>query len=514
MKALIEILNENKLLSLTQEELNKLKYQKNPYFIKENTTLYKNSLYKKEKLLYCIAKISYEKSLFIFSNENFKSDFKEKISQIENIFYQKIPMIPDNAVILKKIFPFTAPISLREKRTTIGCGDRLGRATPGHLRVAREFDFYPVLAQQSIRELNFTKRTYDEVTSDAAFLVFQEGFEKGYGADGDHLKTIKDIDIALKAGMPMITLDLSEVMNAKAASWNDEEIEKEFEKFDNETKKRIISTYADKTFYAGKYEIKITEKEAKRCAVIYNAALDFAKIVDDHLRKHRGEKYDLEISIDETTTPTLPEHHLYIIKELNFRKVTVNSLAPRFIGDFQKAIDYIGDKKEFKKQFIIHCEIAKANGNYKISIHSGSDKFAVFPIIGKYTDQRLHLKTAGTSWLEAVRCIAMTNPSLYRKMHKKAFEYFPEASKFYHITADLTKIDDIDKVTDKDLPKFLCKNESRQLIHITYGGLLNDPEIRDDFFKTLSDNEELYYQLLYKHFKKHVKKLGIKKIKE
>lgn len=513
MKQLIDIIKQKNLLNLEQSELNKLKYSKDPYIINEDAKLYKNSLYKKDGLLYCIGKIKYDKNLFVFSNTNFKTEFKEKVVEDSGIFYQKVELKPENAVILKKLFPFTAPISLREKKTTIGCGDRLGRATPGHLRAARNYDIYPVLAQQSIRELNFTKRTYDQVTSDAAFLVFQEGFERGYGADGDHLKTIADIDVALKAGMPMITLDLSEVMNAKAANWDYKDIEKEFEKLDSATKKRLLESYANKNFKIGKTEIKITEEETKRCAVIYNSALDFAKVVDDHLRKNRGDKYDLEISIDETTTPTLPEHHLYIIKELNYRKVTVNSLAPRFIGEFQKAIDYIGNKKEFEKQYIIHCDIAKANGNYKVSIHSGSDKFAVFPIIGKHTNLRLHLKTAGTSWLEAVRCISMCAPNFYRKIHKKAFHYFPEASKFYHITADLTKIPDIDKIKDKDLPKFLMQNESRQLLHITYGGLLNDPEIRDEFFNILSDNEELYYQLLFKHFTKHIEKLGVKKIK-
>jgi len=513
MNNLINILKNNNLLTKEQNELNKLKNNKKLYIIENDVKLYKNSLYKKDNILFFLAKIKYDKSLYLFSKSKIKSDFKEKINEIDSLFFQKVSLSPENAVILKKLFPFTSPISLRDKKTTIGCGDRLGKATPGHIRAAKNYDIYPVLAQQSIRELNFTKRSYSNVTGDVVFLVFQEGFEKGYGADGDHLKTIADIDVALKAGMPMITLDLSEVMNAKAADWEESQILKEFDKIDKNTKDRILTSYAGKTFTIGKNDIKISEYEAKKCAVIYNAALDFAKVVDNHLRKNRGDKYDLEISIDETTTPTLPEHHLYIIKELNYRNVTVNSLAPRFIGEFQKGIDYIGNKNEFEKQYIIHCNIAKANGNYKVSIHSGSDKFTVFPIIGKHTNLRLHLKTAGTSWLESVRCISMCAPNFYRKMHKKAFEYFKEASKFYHITADLSKIKDINKINDKDLPKFLEQNESRQLLHITYGGLLNDPELRTDFFNILSDNEDLYYELIFKHFTKHIEKLGIKKTK-
>lgn len=514
MEKLIKIIKDNNLINKNQDELNTLKNQNELYLIDGDVKVYKNSFYKKDTILYFIAKIGCEKSLYLTSGGKFSSDFKESIHQADGIYIQKVQMNAGNSFILKKLFPFTAPVSLRDKRTTIGCGDRLGRATPGHIRAARHFNCYPVLAQQSTRELNFTKRTYNDVTADVVFLVFQEGFERGYGADGDHLKTIADIDLALKAGMPMITLDLSEVMNAGAADWDEDAINNTFEENDQATKDRIITAYADKTFKAGNDSIFLSAYEVKKCTVIYKKALDFAKEVDDHLRKNRGDQYDLEISIDETTTPTLPEHHLYIVKELIHRGVTVNSLAPRFIGEFQKAIDYIGDLKEFEKQFITHCEISKSHGHYKISVHSGSDKFSVYPAIGKNTHLRLHLKTAGTSWLEAVRCIALCDPEFYRKMHKKAFVHFKEASKFYHITADLSRIKDIETVSDNDLPEYMNQDEARQLLHITYGGLLNDPELREDFFNKLSDYEDVYSDLLVKHFTKHISLLGVDKIVE
>ena len=121
-----------------------------------------------------------------------------------------------NAAALRRHFPWTAPRSLRNVRTTIGCGDRLGLATTGHIRAARKVQISPVLAQQSMRELTMTKRTFRGVVDDACFLVFASDYRDGYGADGDHLKTIKDIDTALAAGMPLITLDRSDVMNAAA----------------------------------------------------------------------------------------------------------------------------------------------------------------------------------------------------------------------------------------------------------------------------------------------------------
>jgi hypothetical protein len=435
------------------------------------------------------------------------------IKEINGFYVQQVDMNYKNSLILKKIFPFTQPISLREKKTSFGCGDRLGIATPGHIKAAIHYDVYPVLAQQSIRELNLTNRNYKQVTSDVAFSVFQEGYERGYGADGDHLKTIKDIDIALEAGMPMITLDLTKVLHPEVMNWNEKKINAEFDKINKKEKKRILNTYADRVFKIKDFNLIISTLEAKQCALLYQEALNFAHKVDEHLKKNRGDHYDLEISIDETTTPTLPIHHLFIINELNYRRININSLAPKFIGDFQKAVDYMGDIEQFEKNFIIHCEIAKNYGNYKISIHSGSDKFSVYPIIGKYTDLHLHLKTAGTSWLEALRCVARYNPELYRKIHAKAFDYYLEALNYYHISADISKIKNIDIIKDENLIEYLNKDESRQLLHITYGGLLNDPEIRKPFFDTLNQFEEGHYQIVSKHIAKHMELLGIRKIK-
>ncbi len=467
----------------------------------------------KNKVLFFIARVNKKKSLYLISKKSFTSEFKGEVQPIDTLFIQEVEMNYNNSQTLQKIFPFTLSISLRDKKTTFGCGDRLGLATPGHIRAAIKYKVYPVLAQQSIRELNLTRRNYNQVTTDVAFLVFQEGFERGYGADGDHLKTIEDINIALKAGMPMITLDLTDVLNTEVSNWNDVRINEEFEKLEEYEKKRLINTYTNQLFQIGEYKVTFTLLEAKFCTLLYLEALNFAKKVDMHLKKHRGDEYDLEISIDETTTPTLPTHHLFIINELIHRKISINSLAPRFIGEFQKAIDYLGDVNDFEKNFKIHCEIAKKYGNYKISIHSGSDKFSIYPVIGKYTGLRLHVKTAGTSWLEALRCVAQCNPNLYRKIHKKALQYYDDALKYYHITADISKIKKINDVEDKNLIEYLEKDESRQLLHITYGGLLSDPEIREEFFNTLNEYEDIHYELVKNNITKHMELLGIEKRK-
>ena len=437
-------------------------------------------------------------------------NFPAPSEQEGEYFIAKSELTHDLALFLRAEFPFTIPISLQGKDATIGTGDRLGLANPAHIRAVRDYDIFPVLAQQSIRELNFTKRTYTEVVDAATFAVFQEGYEDGYGFDGDHLKQIDEINMALDCGATMITLDLSEVMNAKAANWSDEQLLEEYQRLPADEIARLEKTYPDKPFTLNDSStLSFDATELHRCSAMYLDAIKFAKEVYDLLVSRRGEgNFDFEMSIDETEAPTVPQHHLFIIKELIHNGVVVESLAPRFIGEFQKAIDYIGDLNEFEKQFKVHCQIAKTHGNYKVSIHSGSDKFSAYPIIGRWTEGRLHVKTAGTSWLEAVRVIAIKEPKLYREIHQLALDSYEEALKFYHITADFSKITPLDSVSDDELPEYLNQLESRQLIHIIYGFVMQNNALRERFYEALYTHEDLHYQLIRDHIKKHVTLLG------
>ncbi len=421
------------------------------------------------------------------------------------------PLSAVNAAALRRHFPWCAPRSLRRERTTVGCGDRLGLATTGQLRAAARYRLSPVLAQQSVRELSMTGRSFREVVDDAVFMVFAADYRDGYGADGDHLKNLPDIDAALDAGMPMITLDLSEVMNAGAYGWTGEQLEQAFAALPGAEREQVAADYFDQTFVIDGGCVTVSAAEARRCAVMYNRALDFAEEVFRHLRKRRGEEFDLEISVDETSVPTPPPHHLYIARELKRRGVTVSSLAPRFVGEFQKAVDYIGDPEEFDRQLKIHARIAATFGNYKLSVHSGSDKFAVYPAVGRETGGFLHLKTAGTSWLVAVLVIARHDPELYREIHRCALQHFDAMLKFYHITADLKRIPELDSLRDDELPALVEKHpDARQLLHITYGPVLTG-KLRNRFFAAMHRLEEEYAGALEAHFDKHFSLLGIPK---
>ncbi|SHJ69863.1 tagaturonate epimerase [Geosporobacter subterraneus DSM 17957] len=418
-----------------------------------------------------------------------------------------------NRVVLNKYLPYTKPSAFGKEIATIGLGDRLGIASPGHIQAVKGREIRPILAQQSIRELNLTNRTYRNVLDAACFAVFQEGYKDGFGADGDHLKTEEDIQSALDLGFTMITLDCSEMIDNTIDKLTDTEVEEKYYQLPQSVRERYETRYLDKCFELRNSKICFSKENLMKNVLIYGAAADFIVAIYEKQIKHRDQKIDFEVSIDETVTPTTPEAHYFVAREIYDRQVDINSMAPRFCGEFQKGIDYIGDIHQFEKEFQVHAEIADHFG-YKISIHSGSDKFSVFQTIGRYTEGRFHVKTAGTNWLEAVRVVAEKNPNLYRKMHQYALEHFDEARAYYHVTTDIEGIVPLEKVNDHELSQYMNENNARQLLHITYGILLQAKDasgqylFREDFFYTLEQHEAEYDEALRKHIGRHLEQLG------
>jgi hypothetical protein len=135
----------------------------------------------------------------------------------------------ENRLTLNQFISYTAPQAFGTQVATMGLGDRLGIASPGHIQTIRGKDIRPVLAQQSIRELALTGRTYEDVLDAAAYAVFQEGYKDGYGADGDHLKKEEDIEYALRLGFTMLTLDCSENIDNTIESMSEAEIAAKYE---------------------------------------------------------------------------------------------------------------------------------------------------------------------------------------------------------------------------------------------------------------------------------------------
>jgi len=413
------------------------------------------------------------------------------------------PLSHQNRLVLNNYLPYTLPSAFGRKTATFGLGDRLGLATPGHIRSFQNSKAKPILAQQSKRELDLTGRNFEQVLDDVCFAVFREGYRGGFGADGDHLKRVEDIEEALSCGYTMITLDCSDRIGRGIDNLTDNDATGYYEKLPSEYRQRIEDSYLSKGFPIAEEEYFFSKEELIRCALIYSGVVDFVKEVYFQYLKKADHPVDFELSIDETESVTTAQGHLFVAMELSYHEVEVTSLAPRFIGEFQKGIDYIGDIDQFKVQLKQHAVIANHFG-YKLSIHSGSDKFSVFPTIGEYTNSILHIKTSGTSWLEAVGTIAEKNPLLYRKIHQKALDHFEEAKSFYYVAGDPAKVDDPNHRKDEELVDYLKNDDSRQLLHITYGFVLEDSVLKKELYQTLEENEENYIARLISHIGHHL----------
>jgi hypothetical protein len=423
------------------------------------------------------------------------------------------PLSHPNARRLRQALPFTAPSPLAGQAVTFGVGDRLGVAGPGHLRLFAGRDAAPVLAQQSVRELELTGRSYEEVLDAATWAVFQEGFERPWGADGDHLKTEEWVRKALSIGFTMITADVSDHIRKDHSAAGEGQVPSAYAALPESYRRRIEEVYLPLRLVLDTgEEVRFTPSTLARTALVYREAVEHAlrlyRAAEAAVGELRHVGFDFELSVDETETPTTPEAHAFVALEAREAGIRLSSLAPRFVGEFQKGIDYVGALGEFEASFRTHAALARRFG-YRVSVHSGSDKFTVFPIVGRLTRGRFHLKTAGTNWLEAVRVLARSEPEFYRELHTRALEGFAAATQYYHVTTRLSNVPALNRLRDQELPALFENPDARQLIHITYGELLRDRELRDRFFSLLDRHVEHYWQALESHIGRHLDSLGV-----
>lgn len=419
-----------------------------------------------------------------------------------------------NALALRQALPYTAP-SVVGLAKSAGLGDRLGLATPGHLRaVRRTKGIMPVLAQQSIREMERTERTPDQVMDSATWGVFQEGWQGRFGADADHLKTVEDIDRCARSGFVWYTFDPRDHVDSQADSDGPDTLRNKYEALPWErleaTPDDIRRSYIGRRWDLEGFSVTMSDVQLLRAACKYGRAVAHLAEMYRHLEGvMSGRAFEVEISVDETDTPTTPAEHLYIATELGRLGVRWNSLAPRYVGRFEKGVDYIGDLGVFEQDFGRHVAIAKALGPYKLSLHSGSDKFSIYPLAAGLAGDLIHLKTAGTSYLEALRAVAAVAPGLFREILAFAIEHYEEDKASYHVSAQVAKMIRPASVSDEDLPDVLDDFDTRQALHVTFGSVLTARDahgyvFRDRLYEVLEANEERHYAALEAYILKHL----------
>src|SRR3984957_892378 len=272
---------------------------------------------------------------------------------------------------------------------SFGFGAPPGLATPGHAAAMLKAGkgILPIFAQQSIREMTRTQRTPAQVMADAGAGIRAAGYKGPSGADADHLKTPGDIERTADAGFVFFTIDPSAEVDAHADTYSSDELGAKF---------RIV---ADQVSWSRQYpgktvalttgsKINFDEAVCHKAAVKYgraiNLTISLARHIEKVSRQHKRD-FEIELSVDETPQPTTLAEHYIIADQLRAAGVKIVSLAPRFIGNFEKGVDYKGDVAAFERSLADHTAIAKLLGPYKMSLHSGSDKLSIYPSLARAT---------------------------------------------------------------------------------------------------------------------------------
>ncbi len=444
------------------------------------------------------------------------TNFKGTVQEIAGQSLLLCPLSPENAAALRQQFAWLNPIVFG-LRTSVGLGDRLGLATPGHLRAVRAAGDHlaPIPAQQSIREMTRTGRTPQQVMDDAMWGVFAEGWRSGFGADADHLKTPVDIDSCMAVGYTFYTFDPGEHVDSAADELSPQELRTRWEALPwdrlEDSPAALSARYLSHPIQCEEYAIKFDETALQRATVKYGRAVAHAAFMYRHLEKAgAGREWEVEVSVDETETPTTHAEHVYIATELRRLGVRWVSLAPRYIGSFEKGVDYIGDVQAFEADIAVHAAIARTLGPYKLSLHSGSDKFSVYEPAVRQTRGVVHLKTAGTSYLEALRTIATLDPELFRSIYVFSREHYEVDKASYHVSAQLSRAPEPSSLADAALPTLLEQFDAREILHVTFGSVLTTRTadgrwlFYDRFMEVLRTHPEAYAADLEAHFLRHL----------
>jgi len=407
---------------------------------------------------------------------------------------------------------------------SFGFGDRMGLATPGHLAALQQHGggtsggIRGIFAQQSIREMTRTQRTPTQVMRCAADALGAAGFAEPWGADADHLKTRADVDATADAGFVFFTIDPSDHVDQKADNYSRQQIEAKFQP------QPWTEDYLGKEVKLdGAPPIKFDDLTVRRAAVKYGKAIAHAIELAGYIKSaaaKRRQPHEIEISVDETDQPTTLAEHYIIADQLMRAGVNLVSLAPRFIGELEKGIDYIGDPRKLERSLADHAAIAAQLGPYKLSLHSGSDKLSMYAGFSRATKGRFHVKTAGTSYLEALRVVARHDGELFRQIVEFSRQRYDADKATYHVHATL---DDApppaDVRDDRELERLYLEmwddvpegkgftNPGRQILHCTFGSVLTHDAFKPLIFQILEEHPDTHRDILADHFGRHLRAL-------
>jgi hypothetical protein len=271
-------------------------------------------------------------------------------------------------------------------------------------------------------------------------------------------------------------------------------------------------------------KLAISQADAQRAAVKYGHAINHAVSLAGHIKSvmnRLGRPYEIELSVDETPQPTTLAEHYIIADQCRQRGVSLISLAPRYVGEFEKGVDFKGDVALFQQSLEGHAAIAEALGPYKLSLHSGSDKLSIYPAFAEATKGRFHVKTAGTSYLEALRVVARHAPDTFRQLIDFSRGRYDIDKATYHVSATVATTPAPAEVKDDHRLEQLyleCWEDvsagngftepGRQILHCTFGSVLQDARFGPLVKQIVREHRSTYDTVLEEHFARHLKALA------
>ncbi|NLF38714.1 hypothetical protein GX586_04675 [bacterium] len=328
-------------------------------------------------------------------------------------------------------------------RFSIGTGDRFGRQGVAQLRALEQaaeagIAVTPVW-NKSFREHSIIGTSPRDTRAAADAAVRAAGWNKPYRVDADHIN-LKNVDGFIDS-CDFFTIDVAESIGAPAS-------DAARAAFTNACRP-LLGTHQlsgiDKPFV-------IDEPAVKRIAARYAAACAEAARIFRHVHARNPGGFITEVSMDECADPQTPLELLMILAALAAHKVPAQTIAPKFTGRFNKGVDYAGDVAQFAREFSDDVAVAayavKAFGlpdSLKLSVHSGSDKFSLYPHIKQRlgnTGAGVHLKTAGTTWLEEITGLAEAGGDglvIAKEVYTKALGRFDELCKPYATVIDIDR---------------------------------------------------------------------------
>ena len=410
---------------------------------------------------------------------------------------------------------------------SFGMGDRFGHQGKAQLRacqLATELgaEFIPVW-NKSNREHSFIGTEPSSLRAEADAAVKALSWKKPYHVDADHIR-LETVDRFLTPS-DFFTIDVADSIGKPAASAD----VKAFVDRHPELVGKIAIPHIDQPFQTTR---ELVEKVANKFLL---AVQDAGKIYR-HIAKAKGEaNFITEVSMDETDSPQTPPELLIILAALADEKIPLQTIAPKFTGRFNKGVDYVGDIKQFEKEFnedlaVIAFAIQKYGlpPTLKLSVHSGSDKFSIYEPMRralKKFNAGVHIKTAGTTWLEELIGLAEAGGDgleIAKEIYAYAMEHVDEFCAPYASVIDIDKkklpsAGEVNHWSSKQFTDALRHDQKnpnynpsfRQLLHVS--------------FKVAAKKGERYYAALKKHeaivarnvtenlFERHMKPLLIGK---